>query len=57
MIRLFFLLPIIMCVIWWWYLDNHGYSLKEGLKGFFYILSFNAVIVLFFVTMIYVTHQ
>ncbi|MBL0711713.1 MAG: hypothetical protein JJV99_11980 [Colwellia sp.] len=57
MIRLFFLLPIIMCVIWWLYLNSHNYSLKEGLKGFIYILSFNAVIVLFFVMMIYVTHQ
>lgn len=56
MIRLFFLLPILMCAIWWWYLTNHGYSLKEGLKGFIYILSFNTVIVLFFVAMIYITH-
>jgi len=56
MIRLFFLLPIIMCIVWWWYLNSRGYSLKEGLKGFVYILSFNAVIVLFFVTMLYVTH-
>ena len=56
MIRLFFLLPIIMCAIWWWYLNNRGYSLKEGLKGFIYILSFNAVMVLFFVMMIVLTH-
>ena len=55
MIKLFFLLPILMCAIWWWYLNNHGYTLKEGLKGFIYILSFNTVIVLFFVTMIYIT--
>ncbi len=55
MIRLFFILPIIMCAIWWWYLTNRGYSLKEGLKGFIYILVFNAVIVLFFTTMIYIT--
>jgi len=56
MIKLFFLLPIIMCTIWWVYLNNRGYNIKEGSKGFMYILSFNAVIVLFFVTMIYVTH-
>lgn len=56
MIKLFFLLPIIMCAIWSWYLDNHGYSLKEGLKGFIYILSFNAFLILFFVLMIWVTH-
>jgi len=56
MIKLFFLLPIIMCAIWWRYLDSRGYSLKEGLKGFIYILSFNSVLILFFVLMIWVTH-
>ena len=56
MIRLFFLFPIIMCAIWWWYLTNRGYSLKEGLKGFIYILSFNTVLILFFVMMIWLTH-
>lgn len=55
MIRLFFLLPILMCAIWWWYLNQHGYSLKSGLKGFLYILGFNSVIILFFVMMIYIT--
>lgn len=57
MIRLFFLFPIIMCAIWWWYLTNRGYSLKEGLKGFIYILSFNTVLILFFVMMIWLTHK
>ncbi len=55
MIKLFFILPIIMSTIWWWYLDKHGYSLKEGLRGFIYILIFNTVIVLFFTLMIYIT--
>ena len=57
MIKLFFLLPIIMCTIWWWYLDDKGYSLKEGLRGFIYILSFNTVFILFLVMMIFVTNQ
>ncbi len=56
MIRLFFLLPIVMCCVWWWYLNNRNYSLKEGLKGFIYILVFNTVLVLFFVMMIILTH-
>ncbi len=55
MIKLFFLLPIIMSVIWWWYLNNHGYSLKEGLKGFVFILAFNSIIIAFFIMMIYLT--
>lgn len=56
MIRLLFLLPVIMCAIWWWYLNNHGYSMKSGLKGFIYILSFNTALILFFVMMIWLTH-
>ncbi len=56
MIKLFFLLPVIMCAIWWWYLDNRGYNLKEGLKGFIYILTFNAVLIVFLVMMIWLTH-
>jgi hypothetical protein len=57
MIRLFFLLPIMMCAIWWWYLNDKGYSLKEGLRGFIYIVSFNIVLILFFVMMIWITHS
>ena len=55
MIRLFFLLPLIMCAIWWYFLKSKGYTVKDGLKGFAYILAFNAVIVGFFVVMIFVT--
>jgi hypothetical protein len=57
MIRLFFLLPIMMCAIGWWYLNDKGYSLKEGLRGFIYIVSFNVVLILFFVMMIWITHS
>jgi len=56
MIKLFFLLPVLMCSIWAWYLNQHGYSVKSGLNGFLYIIAFNLVIILFFVTMIWVTH-
>lgn len=57
MIRFLFLLPIVMCAIWWWYLNDRGYSLKQGLKGFGYILAFNAIIIGFFTLMIYLTHN
>ena len=56
MIKLFFLLPIIMSAIWYWYLNSHNYSLKEGLKGFAYILAFNSIIIGFFAMMMYLTH-
>jgi hypothetical protein len=57
MIKFFFLLPIIMCAIWTWYLSAHNYSLKQGIKGFTYILAFNAILIGFFVMMIYITHS
>lgn len=56
MIKLLFLLPIVMCTTWWYYLTNHGYTFKSGIKGYIYILIFNAVIILFFVLMIWITH-
>lgn len=56
MIKFFFLLPILMCLIWWKYIDSKGFSVKEGLKGFSYILIFNAAIIGFFIMMIFITH-
>lgn len=56
MIRLFFLLPLMMCAVWYWYLQNRGYTIKEGLKGFGYIFAFNAVIIGFFIVMLFVTN-
>ncbi|WDE04467.1 hypothetical protein SG34_024535 [Thalassomonas viridans] len=56
MIKFFILLPILMCGIWWWYLNEKGYTVKDGLRGFAYIISFNAVIIAFFILMIFVTH-
>ncbi|KGJ90225.1 hypothetical protein [Thalassotalea sp. ND16A] len=55
LMRLFFLLPVIMCLVWWWYLTKHGYSAKQGLKGFAYILAFNLIIAGFFTLMIHIT--
>lgn len=55
MIRLFFLLPIIMCALWAIYLHGKGYTMREGMKGFHHILIFNAVIIGFFIIMILVT--
>ena len=56
MIKFFFLLPIIMCLIWWRYLGAKGFSVKDGIRGFTYILIFNTVIISFFIIMIFITH-
>lgn len=55
MIRLFVLMPIVMCVIWWWYLNMKGYTAKDGLKGYLYIFAFNAVIAAFFFVLMILT--
>lgn len=46
MIKLLFLLPLLMCALWYWYLQQHGWSIRQGWKGFSYIISFNLVIAL-----------
>jgi len=56
-IKLFVLLPLIMCAIWGWYLQDRGYTLKQGLIGFVYIILLNVVIIAFFAMMIYITHD
>lgn len=56
MIRLFFLIPIIMCAIWWWYINSKGYRVKDAKAGFIYILAFNALIIGFFILMMYLTN-
>lgn len=55
MIRLFFLVPIVMCLFWWAYLNAKGYGIQDGIKGFKYIIAFNAIILGFFILMIWVT--
>lgn len=55
MIRLFILVPIIMCVFWWAYLRAKGFGIKDGVTGFKYIISFNAIIIAFFILMIWLT--
>lgn len=57
MFRLLFLLPIILCLVWYFFLKKNGVPIKQGKKGFIYILSFSALILVFFVLMIQVTHQ
>lgn len=55
MIRFLFLLPLIMCLLWWIYLYSKGCSWKDGIKVFKQIIIFNAFIISLFVLMIYIT--
>ncbi|MBY6187049.1 hypothetical protein KUV89_10475 [Marinobacter hydrocarbonoclasticus] len=42
MIARLFLIPMMLCLLWYVYLQVNGYSLKQGQKGFIYILVFSA---------------
>ncbi|WP_240223707.1 hypothetical protein [Rheinheimera hassiensis] len=46
MIKLFFLMPILMCALWYWYLKQYGWTIRQGKKGFAYIIAFNGSIAL-----------
>ncbi len=56
MFRLLFLLPIILCLIWYFFLKANGVPIKQGKKGFIYILAFSAIVLGFFILMLQVTH-
>ncbi|GGD66510.1 hypothetical protein [Lacimicrobium alkaliphilum] len=56
MLRLLFLIPAVLCLLWYLYLRNQGYSLAQGKQGFIYILLFSAVIGAFYALMLWLTH-
>lgn len=56
MFRLLFLLPIILCLVWYFFLKSNGVPIKKGKKGFIYILAFSAIVLGFFILMLQVTH-
>ncbi len=56
MLRLLFLIPLVLCFLWYIYLRENNWTIAQGKKGFIYILSFSAAIGGFFTLMIYLTH-
>ncbi|WP_189431427.1 hypothetical protein [Alishewanella longhuensis] len=46
MVRLFFLLPLLMSLGWYLFLRQHQIPIKQGLRGFGYILAFNLILAL-----------
>ncbi|MCF2859068.1 hypothetical protein L1286_16405 [Pseudoalteromonas sp. SMS1] len=56
MIRILFLLPLILCFGWYYFLKVNGVPIKQGKRGFVYILAFSAFVLGFFVLMIHVTN-
>ena len=56
MVRLIFLLPLLLCFIWWRYLVANGWSVEQGKKGFYYIIGLSGVIAAFFTLMYALNH-
>ncbi|MCG7570237.1 hypothetical protein MHM89_09870 [Pseudoalteromonas sp. CNC9-20] len=56
MLRLLFILPILLCLLWWLFLHYNGIPLKQGRKGFVYIVAFSTLVLGFFTLMLFVTN-
>jgi ABC-type molybdate transport system permease subunit len=57
MFRILFLLPIVLCVAWYLFLEQNRVPIKQGKKGFVYILIISGVVLGFFLLMIKVTQH
>ncbi|GEB72403.1 MULTISPECIES: hypothetical protein [Pseudoalteromonas] len=55
MFRLLFLLPIVLCLGWYFFLRQNGVPIKQGKKGFMYILGFSAFVLAFFIFIMQIT--
>ncbi|MBY6064730.1 hypothetical protein CWI80_07625 [Pseudidiomarina sediminum] len=55
MIRFLFLIPLLLGLLWWVYLMTNGWTLKQGRKGFLYILIFSVVIAVFYGVLLWLT--
>ncbi|WP_198675745.1 MULTISPECIES: hypothetical protein [Aliidiomarina] len=55
MIRLLFLIPLVLCLLWMLFLTYRGYSFTEGKQGFIYILVISTVIAAFYTLMWFIT--
>lgn len=57
MLRTLFLIPLVLCIIWFLYLRANGYTMKQGKKGFVYILAFSAAIAGFYTLLMLLTNR
>lgn len=56
MIRLLFLIPLLLCLGWAFYLQSRGYTLRQGKQGFVYILILSSIIAVFYTLMWWLTN-
>lgn len=55
MIKLVYFVPLIMCGLWFWYLKSHNWTIRQGWKGFAYIIAFNIAIAVMLTVLIQLT--
>jgi hypothetical protein len=48
MFKFLFLIPVVLCALWYGYLSSRGYSVAQGKQGFVYIMVISTVIIVFF---------
>ena len=56
MVKLFFILPLLLCLAWWTYLRQNNWTLEQGKKGFYYIIGLSLVVSVFYLVMYVLNH-
>lgn len=56
MVRLLFLIPLLLCFAWAFYLNTRGFSMRQGKQGFVFILVISGVIATFYTLMWWLTN-
>ncbi|QUM82337.1 hypothetical protein HWV01_19625 [Moritella sp. 5] len=51
----FFLLPLVLSILWFGFLQYNNWSIQQGKKGFIYIIGGTTGIIAFLSLMIYLT--
>lgn len=55
MTRFLFLIPLVLSVLWFIYLRVKGWTLRQGLRGFIYILIFSSFVALVYTLLLWLT--
>lgn len=55
MTRFLFLIPLVLSVLWFVYLRVNGWTLRQGLRGFIYILIFSSFVAVIYTLLLWLT--
>lgn len=55
MTRFLFLIPLVLSVLWFIYLRVNGWTLRQGLRGFIYILIFSSFVAIVYTVLLWLT--